>query len=52
MSPNFLIAAMGVQCAIACVLFLYQGNQAMALTFFGYTIANGGLLWAAIQLAS
>jgi hypothetical protein len=51
-AANWLVVLMGVQCAIASVLFLTEKQYPLALMFGGYTIANGAIAWASLKLAS
>ena len=46
-SPNFLVAAMAVQCLIAAILYYFSGKYPLAIMFGGYTVANIGILLAA-----
>jgi hypothetical protein len=46
-SPNFLVAAMAIQCLIAAVLYYFNGKYPLAVMFAGYTVANLGIIWAA-----
>jgi hypothetical protein len=46
---NTLVLLMAAQCAAASVAYLLDGQDALALMFFGYTIANGGILWTALR---
>jgi len=50
MSPaNWLVLAMAVQCAIACALYVAESRWPHAVMFAGYTVANAGIIWAAIK---
>ena len=51
MTPNFIVAAMCVQCALVSVMYLYQHQYPLALMFAGYTVANGAITWIAIKSA-
>ena len=44
MNAHYLVLAMMVQCGLACALYLYQQQYAQAIMFFGYTIANAGIM--------
>jgi hypothetical protein len=40
---------MALQCAAASLLYALDGKPAHALMFFGYVIANAGILWTALK---
>ena len=44
-----LVLLMALQCAAACVLYYCDGQTPQSLMFFGYTIANAGILWTALR---
>jgi hypothetical protein len=42
---SWLIAAVGLVYLWICIENAIKGNMAMAIVFFGYSVANAGLYW-------
>lgn len=50
-AANWMVLGMGIQCVIAACLYALDKQWPHALMFLGYSIANGGILWAATRLS-
>lgn len=45
-----LILVPGLCYGLACGLYAVKGNWPLAIVYFGYAVANGGLLWLDLNL--
>jgi hypothetical protein len=51
-TPNFIVAVMGIECAAVAVMYLFQKQYPLSLMFAGYTLANGAIYWIASKSAA